>query len=121
MRPVTVEGGQYLSRWFTKWYTVKHFAIAMWLYFLKANHLNYYDIKICSTWLTSLPENSSILDQLPHINDLETDNSAPMQRPPVIDFQPVELGSNVLDGEFNDDILDTLVPDLVPDLNELEL
>jgi hypothetical protein len=34
---------------------------------------------------------------------------------------PTELGSNVLDHEFNDDILDTLVPDLVPDLNKLEL
>jgi len=44
-----------------------------------------------------------------------------MQRPPVINPLPTKLGSNILDGEFNDDVLDTLVPNLVPNLNELEL
>jgi len=47
--------------------------------------------------------------------------TTPVQRPPTIDPLPAELGSNILDGEFNDDILDTLVPDLVPDFNKLEL
>jgi hypothetical protein len=44
-----------------------------------------------------------------------------MQYPPAVDPLPAELGSNILNGEFDDDVLDTLVPDLVPDLNELEL
>jgi len=44
-----------------------------------------------------------------------------MQRPPTINPLPTELGSNILDSEFNDDILDTLVPNLVPNLNKLEL
>ena len=39
----------------------------------------------------------------------------------TVDPLPVELGSDIPDGEFNDNILDTLVPDLVPDLNKLEL
>ena len=44
-----------------------------------------------------------------------------MQRPPAINPLPTELGSNILDGEFNNNILDTLVPNLVPNLNKLEL
>jgi hypothetical protein len=44
-----------------------------------------------------------------------------MQHPPTINPLPTELGSNILDSEFDDNILDTLVPDLVPNLNELEL
>ena len=47
--------------------------------------------------------------------------TAPVQRPPAINSLPAELGSNILDSEFDDDVLDTLVPDLVPDLNKLEL
>jgi hypothetical protein len=121
VRPAAVEGGEYLSRRFTKRYTVRRFAISLWLYFLKVNHPNYRDVEIYSTRLTSLPENGSILDQLPHINELESNNSAPVQRPPAVNPLSAELGSNVLDGEFNDDVLDTLVPDLVPNLNKLEL
>ena len=129
---MVVEGGEYLSRRFTKRYTIRRSTIARWLYFLKVNYPNYYNIKIYSTWLTSLPKNSSILDQLPYINELEfnssrptarptpklqaavasTGNSALMQRPPTID--------PILDGEFNN-VLDTLVPNLVPNLNKLEL
>jgi hypothetical protein len=45
----------------------------------------------------------------------------PMEYPFAINPLPAELGSNILDSEFNDDVLDTLVPDLVPDLNKLEL
>jgi hypothetical protein len=100
----------------------------MWLYFLKVNHPNYRDVKICGTRLTSLPENSSILDQLPYINKLESDSNgptahltAPVQRLPTVNPLPAELGSNILGGEFDDDVLDTLVPDLVPNLNKLEL
>src|SRR6266568_3941330 len=63
IRPAAVEGGKYLSRRFTKRYTVRRSAITQWLYFLKANHPNYHNIKIYSTWLTSLPKNSFILDQ----------------------------------------------------------
>ena len=44
-----------------------------------------------------------------------------MQYPPTINFLLVRLSSNILDNEFNDDVLDILVLDLVPDLNELEL
>jgi hypothetical protein len=44
-----------------------------------------------------------------------------MQRPPTINPLPAKLGSNILDGEFNNDVLDTLVPNLVPNLSELEL
>ena len=52
---------------------------------------------------------------------MEPNNSAPIQRPPTVNPLPTELGSNVLDGEFDDDVLDTLVPNLVPNLNKLEL
>ena len=78
VRPAAIEGGQYLSRRYTKRYTVRRSAIALWLYFLKANYFNYYDVEIYSTWLSSLPENSFILNQLPYINKLESDNSAPV-------------------------------------------
>jgi hypothetical protein len=44
-----------------------------------------------------------------------------MERPPAINPLPTELGSNILDSEFNDDILDTLVSNLVPNLNKSEL
>jgi hypothetical protein len=40
---------------------------------------------------------------------------------PAISHPPVGLGNDIQDGEFNNNILDTLVPDLVPDLSELEL
>jgi len=39
---------------------------------------------------------------------------------PISNYPPVGLGNNIQDGEFNDDVLDTLIPDLVPDLGELE-
>ena len=127
VRPTAVEGGEYLSRRFTKRYTVRRSAILLQLYFLKVNYPNYYDVKIYSTWITSLPKNSSILDQLPYINKLESNSSgptayptAPIQRPAVNPL-PAELGSNILDGEFNNDVLDTLVPNLVPNLSKLEL
>ena len=127
MRPAAVEGGEYLSRRFTKRYTVRRSAIVRWLYFLKANHPDYHDVEICSIWLTSLPENGFILDQLPYIDELESDFSglmahfiAPVQ-PPAFDPLPAELGSNILDSEFFDIILVTLVPDLIPNFNKLEL
>ena len=44
-----------------------------------------------------------------------------MQRPPTINPLPIKLGSNILDGEFNNNVLDTLVPNLVPNLSKLEL
>ena len=128
MRPAAVEGGKYLSRRFIKRYTIRRSTIAQWLYFLKLNHPNYRDVKIYSTRLTSLPENGSILDQLPYINELESNSSGPtahpttpIQRPPAINPLPTELGSNILDSEFNNNVLDTLVPNLVPNLNKLEL
>ena len=78
--------------------------------------------------LTRLPKNSFILDQLPYINKLESNSNgltahptAPIQCPPTINPLSAELSSNILDSKFNNNILDTLVPDLVPNLNELEL
>jgi hypothetical protein len=44
--------------------------------------------------------------------------TAPIQRPSTLS---TELSSNIPDGEFNNDVLDTLVPNLVPNLNKLEL
>ena len=44
-----------------------------------------------------------------------------MQCPPIINPLLAKLGSNILNSEFNNDILDTLVPDLIPNLNKLEL
>ena len=44
-----------------------------------------------------------------------------MQHPSTINSLPAKLSSNILDSEFNDNILDTLIPNLVPDLNKLEL
>src|SRR6266702_1726855 len=75
IRPAAAEGGEYLSQRFTKRYTVRRSAILLWLYFLKVNHPDYRDIKICSTRLTSLPENGSTLDQLPYINEPESVSS----------------------------------------------
>ena len=51
---------------------------------------------------------------------MESDNSALIQCF-IINPLLAKLGSNILDSEFNDDILDTLVPDLVPNFSELEL
>jgi hypothetical protein len=75
VKPATVAGAEYLSRRFSKRYTVRRSAIEHWLYFLKINHPDYCDVEICSNWLTSLPENGSILDQLPSINKLDSDSS----------------------------------------------
>jgi hypothetical protein len=44
-----------------------------------------------------------------------------MQYPPVINSLPTKLGSNILNGEFNNNILDTLVLNLISNLNKLEL
>jgi hypothetical protein len=44
-----------------------------------------------------------------------------MQYPPTINPLPTELSSNILDSEFNNNVLDTLVPNLVPNLSKLEL
>jgi len=44
-----------------------------------------------------------------------------MQRPPAINPLPTKLSSNILDGKFNNNVLNTLVPNLVPNFNELEL
>jgi len=44
-----------------------------------------------------------------------------MQRPPTVNPLPIKPSSNILDGEFDNNILDTLVSDLVPNLNKLEL
>ena len=43
-----------------------------------------------------------------------------MQHPPTINPLPAKLSSNILDGDFNNDVLDTLVPNLVPNLTKLE-
>jgi hypothetical protein len=47
--------------------------------------------------------------------------TTPMQYPPVINPLPTKLSSNILDGEFNNNILDTLVPNLVPNFSKLKL
>jgi len=50
--------------------------------------------------------------------------TTPIQRPPAINplpTKPAKLSSNIPDGEFNNNVLDTLVPNLVPNLNKLEL
>ena len=83
IRPAAVEGSKYISWQFTKQYTIRRSAIVLWLYFLKANHPDYCDIKIYSTRLTSLPENGSILDQLPYINKLESNSSSLMAYPTI--------------------------------------
>ena len=44
-----------------------------------------------------------------------------MQCPPIINPLPTKLSSNILDSEFGNNILDTLVPNLVPNLSKLEL
>ena len=84
VKPAAVEGGKYLSRRFTKWYTVRRSAIVQWLYFLKINYLNYCDIEIYNIWLTSLPKNSFILNQLPSINKSDSNSSNLIAYPPPI-------------------------------------
>ena len=42
-------------------------------------------------------------------------------QPPAFNPLLTKLSSNILDSEFNNNILDTLVPDLIPNLNKLEL
>jgi len=44
-----------------------------------------------------------------------------MQHPPAINPLPAKLSSNILDSKFDDNVLDTLVPNLVPNFNKLEL
>jgi hypothetical protein len=39
----------------------------------------------------------------------------------TINPQPVRFSNSILDSDFNDDILETLVPDLVPNFDELDL
>ena len=52
-------------------------------------------------------------------------DSAPPRYPlstPAVNPLPAELSDNIPDGVLNkDNILDTLIPDLVPNTNELEL
>ena len=38
----------------------------------------------------------------------------------VINPQPIRLSNSILNGEFNDDILDILIPNLVPNFNKLD-
>ena len=123
VRPAAVEGSEYLSQQFTKRYTVRRSTIVQQLCFLKVNYPNYCNIKIYSIQLTSLPENSSILNQLPYINESESNFSGliaypttPIQ-PPTFDPLLAKLGSNIPDSEFNNNILNTLVPNLIPNLN----
>jgi len=40
---------------------------------------------------------------------------------PAVNPLPTKLSTNIPDGKFNNDVLDTLVPNLVPNLNKLEL
>ena len=132
---MTVTGTKYLYQQFSKQYTIRRSAIEHWLYFLKINYLDYRDVKIYSNWLTSLSKNSSILNQLPFINKLDSDFSDLIAFPPpilqavlapignpasVISYLPIRLSNNIQDSEFNNNILNTLVPDLVPDFNKLE-
>ena len=136
IRPVMVTGTKYLSQRFSKRYTVRYSAIEYQLYFLKINYLDYCNFKIYSNQLTSLLKNGSILNQLPSINKLDSNFSDLIASPPpilqatlasignsasTISHPPVGLSNNMQDGEFNNNILDTLVPNLVPDLSELEL
>ena len=44
-----------------------------------------------------------------------------IQYPPAINPLPAELSSNIPDSEFNNNILNTLIFDLVPNFNKLEL
>ena len=46
---------------------------------------------------------------------------APIQYLPAVDFLPTKLGSNILDSEFDDNILDTLIPNLTPNFSKLKL
>ena len=48
-------------------------------------------------------------------------SATPMQHPPAINPLPAKLSSNILDSEFDNNILDTLVPNLVHNLSKLEL
>ena len=136
MRPILVKGSKYLSQWFYKQYTAKYFTIEQWFHFLKINYLDYCDVKICSNQLTSLLENGSVLDQLPFIKELDSDFSKLIAYPPLIlqaalapignfiptiNYLPIGLGNGIQDSEFDDNILDTLVPNLMPNLGELEL
>ena len=75
-----------------------------------------------------MPKNSFVLNQLPYINKLKSNFSSlityfitPVQYPPAINFLPAELNSNILNSEFDNNILDTLIFNLVPNFNKLEL
>jgi hypothetical protein len=39
----------------------------------------------------------------------------------TINPQPIRLSNSILNSKFNDDILETLVPNLVPNFNKLDL
>ena len=42
-------------------------------------------------------------------------------QPPAVNCLLIKLNSNILNSEFDNNILDTLVPNLVPNFNKLEL
>ena len=42
-------------------------------------------------------------------------------QPPTFNPLPTKLSSNIPNSEFNNNVLNTLVPNLVPNLNKLEL
>ena len=92
-------------------------AIEVWLHFLRNNHPAYTDVEIVKQRLTSLPENNSILDQLRHVDESAVDpstlNPTPHPRNPAV--------AEPLEHDFDDDIQDSVVPDLLPDASELEL
>jgi len=124
VKPAAADGEEHLNRRFNKRYTVRRSAIEQWLRFLKINHPDYRDVEISSDRLERLPQNGSILTQLRHINESDADSAPPRDPPPAsaVDPPPAELGDDILNGVLNEDnVLDTLVPDLVPDTDELEL
>ena len=40
---------------------------------------------------------------------------------PAISYLPIRLSNNIQNGEFNNNILNTLIPNLMPDFSKLEL
>jgi len=47
--------------------------------------------------------------------------TTPIQYSFAINSLPTKLGSNILDSKFNNNVLNTLVPNLMPNFNKLEL
>jgi hypothetical protein len=114
VKPATAEADHHLNKQFQKRFTVQRAPIKQWLCFLKANHPAYRGVEINEQRLAALPVDESILHQLRTV-----DESAD-------EWANTDAGASTVANEEEeqrpeDNVQDTVVPDLLSDVGELEL